>query len=333
MKSTAIRRLRVREIHPDPHDARAESLRRHGLPLVVRPRHRLRTLVPYTGPVLVVLGVLLMVQAVTAVATRSGNTRRLLISALGLVLILAAALTSSCQSGVLLNLISSAVTVAIVLAGAYLGLGVITLWAMQRILQELTSIGAMIIRVLPLLMLVLLFLFYNSNIWQIAVGISWLNVALTAAVLVILANVLNVVVTADIVGDSHLRDHLRDSTTRARWSERANIIAVPSLVVTIQAGIFSVLVFIFLVGFGMLSIPVAIIKQWISQDPNIVFPWLMPGLPLTQELLKVCLVLAAFAGLNFVASMATDQRHRTLFMDGVLNDLDQGLKVREQYPR
>lgn len=249
MKSTAIRRLRVREIHPDPHDARAESLRRHGLPLVVRPRHRLRTLVPYTGPVLVVLGVLLMVQAVTARVMLAASER------------------------------------------------------------------------------------FDVNIWQIAVGISWLNVALTAAVLVILANVLNVVVTADIVGDSHLRDHLRDSTTRARWSERANIIAVPSLVVTIQAGIFSVLVFIFLVGFGMLSIPVATIKQWISQDPNIVFRWLMPGLPLTQELLKVCLVLAAFAGLNFVASMATDQRHRTLFMDGVLNDLDQGLKVREQYPR
>ena len=384
MTSTAIRRLRVREQHPGPQEALVETLSQHGLPLVVRPRHRLRHLVPYTGPLLLVLGVLLMVQAVTArimevaiarsgvnfweteelpdglllvattttvsliaayvlsplmlwaitaLATRGSSKRRLAISAVGMIMILAAALTSTWPSGLLLNILSSLATVVVVLVGAYFGLGVITLWALQRILQELTSIGAMIIRALPLLMLVLLFLFYDSNIWQIAVGISWLNVTLTAAVLAILANVLNLVVTADIIGDSHLRDHLRESRTRARLTERANIIAVPSLVVTIQAGLFSVLVFTFLVAFGMLSIPVSTIKKWVGQDPNIVFPWLMPGLPLSQELLKVCLVLAAFAGLNFVASLATDQRHRTLFMAGVLTDLDRGLKVREQYLR
>lgn len=107
--------------------------------------------------------------------------------------------------------------------------------------------------------------------------------------------------------------------------------AVPTLVVGIQAGIFSVVVFAFLMGFGMLSIPSSTVQQWIGHEPNMVFPWIGAALPLSEELLKVCLVLAAFAGLNFVASMATDQRHRTLFMQAVLDELDEGLKIRERY--
>ncbi|MDO5618313.1 hypothetical protein [Kocuria sp.] len=384
MKSTAMRRLRVTGPGQSAQVLLAERLRQQGLPLVVRPSQRRRELIPYTGPMLVVLGLLLLTQAIglrvlvaaerragvdylqadtlpddllwtttivagvvlvihlcsplmlwaVALVVRRGRTRvRAGVVLAGLLITLLAVMVAPWEIGLGINLLTAVTLVAALLVGAYLGLGVITLWSIQRIIQELQSVGAMVIRALPLLMLVLLFLFYNSNIWQIAGAISWLNITLTAVVLLVLANVLNMVLTAEIVRGSHLQAHLKSSATPPRLMEQANILAVPTLVVTIQAGIFSLLVFAFLVGFGMLSIPVATIAQWTGQAPHIVFPWLMPGLPLSQELLKVCLVLAAFAGLNFVASMTTDHHHRKLFMQGVLDELEEGLKVREQYLR
>lgn len=263
MKSTAIRRMRVTGPGTDDNVMLAERLRQQGLPLVVRPRQRRGELVPYTGPVLSVVGLLLLVQAITtrfminlgqrydvdfleadtvppellvsasaalgvligscigaplllwglsSLTRRTGWLTRWSIALAGIATIIASNLLDPWGVSTPINLVLGVLNVGIILVAAYLGVGVLLLWAVQRILQELNSLGAMVIRVLPLLMLVMLFLFYNAEIWQIAAGISWLNVALTAAVLVVLANVLNVVTTRGAVAESHVSQHLAAST-------------------------------------------------------------------------------------------------------------------------
>lgn len=58
--------------------------------------------------------------------------------------------------------------VVVVLAAAYWGVGTMLLWAARRSLRELSTLGPMVSRVLPLLMLTVLFFFFNAEIWQVA---------------------------------------------------------------------------------------------------------------------------------------------------------------------
>lgn len=229
-------------------------------------------------------------------------------------------------------LIESVVIVVVLLAASYLGIGVLVSWSLRRTLLELGAVGAMVVRVLPMLLLVILFLFFNTEIWQIASPLPWHKVWLTAGIMAALAMALTVVTTSDVLVDSQLRSTLKDSDPEPRRGEVVNVTAVPALVMVIQAVIFGAVVFVFLVGFGLLSVPVETVRQWLGHSPRIMAPWLhLEGL--SGELLKVSLLLGAFSSLNFVASMGTDSRHRAVFMGSILDELAEGLELREPYLR
>ena len=48
------------------------------------------------------------------------------------------------------------------------GVGTIIRWASRRALRELSTLGPVVSRVLPVLMITVLFFFFNAEIWQVA---------------------------------------------------------------------------------------------------------------------------------------------------------------------
>jgi hypothetical protein len=112
--------------------------------------------------------------------------------------------------------------------------------------------------------------------------------------------------------------------------ERANMVLILLLTQMLQAFVFGGLVFAAFAVLGRLAVPHAAIKAWVSHEPT---PGMLFGIqvPLSGELLGVCLFVAAFSTLYFVATIVTDAAHRKTFFDPVLEHLEVSLAGRAVY--
>lgn len=233
-------------------------------------------------------------------------------------------------AGILGTLVICAACVLGILAASYAGLGTLLPWSALRVRRELWTLGPMVARVLPVLVIAFLFSFYNAEIWQIAMVLSTERTWWTVAVILLLTVILVAVTTRDEFGAAGISGELESEERAPTWAERINLRAVPIMVIGIQVLICSTLTFAFFVAFGVLSVPAGTIAQWIGRAPT---PLLrsFPQLPVSLELARVSLVLAAFAGLNFAASAGSDARHREVFLRPVLDEVREGLQVRRVY--
>lgn len=248
----------------------------------------------------------------------------------GLIVAPAAAAAPSMRG---LALVAGPLVVAGLLGATYLGVGTLVMWSSRRVLRELSTLAPMTSRALPVVMLALLFTFYNAEIWQIAIALSVGRTWAAVAVFVVLAAALVTVTTRDELTDvlaEHDRDGSEQTVPPLRRAERVNLLLVPVLVTLMQMGLFMVLVFAFLVAFGSLSIPEATAKAW-TQAPLNRFDGVLGQLPVSLTLVQVAMILAGFSGLNFVASASSDRSHRQNFVDPLLDEVVHGLQVRDAY--
>lgn len=122
----------------------------------------------------------------------------------------------------------------------------------------------------------------------------------------------------------------RSGARDLRFSERVNITAMCVLISLIQVTLLGVVVFVFYVVFGVLSVSPVTATQWIGSPPES-FGGVFASLPFTKPLVQVCLVLAAFSALNFIVSIGTDATYRTTFLEPALDEVRTGLQVRDEY--
>ncbi|MGY4721491.1 hypothetical protein [Naumannella cuiyingiana] len=219
-----------------------------------------------------------------------------------------------------------------VLLLAYWGVGTMLTWAGHRAVHELWTLGPMISRVLPVLMVAVLFFFYNAEIWQIVATLSFGRTWAAVAVFLGLAVVLTAVNASDEVGELLRDQRQRHRTSRLRPRERLNLLLVAVLVTLIQLTWFGVLVFVFFVAFGVLTITDATAAQWMGRPPDRL-DGLSGLLPINRQLVQVSMMIAAFSGLNFAAIAGSDKQYRATFVDPALDEVRRGLEVRESYLR
>jgi hypothetical protein len=216
----------------------------------------------------------------------------------------------------------------------------------------LRRIGTLASRALPLLMLVMLFSFFATEVWQVADSLDrlrlWSVVGLLAALAVLfLIGVLSdelggMVDTLSATPAEELAEHVRDTPLIAlidnhhqgehklTWLERVNITLVLFLAQALQILVFSALVFGLFMLFGALAVKQSVIKTWLGAEPK---PGVLIGvhLPVTNALVQVSLFLAVFSGLYFAASVATDEHYRKSFFEPLLADVRVSLAAREVY--
>lgn len=214
------------------------------------------------------------------------------------------------------------------LVGTYTGLGSLVRWSARRVRRELTTTGPMVARVLPILMLAVLFLFFSVEIWQVMVELSWPR---TVAVLGVV-----VALTVLLVGISTRDDILHELRDRGpehplRRGERINLVLVPVVATLIQAALFATLVFFFLT-LGWIAVPDITETRWTLRPLNDT-GGLLFGLPVSVTLVRVSLMLAVFSALNLAAAAASDAAHKARFVRPMLDEVVRGLAAREAYLR
>ena len=229
------------------------------------------------------------------------------------------------------------------------GVGSILGWALRAALRQLRSVGTMTSRAMPLLLLVTTFGFFTAEIWQSAGQISRGQMALILAFFAVLSGLFLCSVFAaevralrtGLASADHfsalpddpfaeLRAGVDEQSQPLTPLERANVVLILLLTMMLQALVFAMVVFAAFVVLGKLAIPDAAIKSWVSHDPT---PGELLGVqvPLSNELVQVCLFVAAFSTLYFIATIVTDSAHRRTFFDPVVDHLEVSLAGRAVY--
>ena len=258
------------------------------------------------------------------------------------------------RSQLWVSLTINAVATLLVLVFVYVGAGSILSWGLRKALSELGAVGRMATKALPLLVLVVIFAFFSTEMWQIASALQrwrlWAVVALFAVlgVLFMVARLDEELrkmidkVSTDRIDDlagvlrgtplAQLVDGAPIEPRKLSRGERANISLVLFLAQLLQIVVLTFLVFCVLIVLGALAIDWTVIDSWLGEGASEKAGTLFGiKLPLSHALVQVSLFLSVFSGLYFTASAATDQHYREAFFDPLLDDVRVSLAARQVY--
>ena len=228
-------------------------------------------------------------------------------------------------------------------------------WAARRSAAQLSSLAAMVVRALPLLLLFTTFLFINAEVWQLAGTLAGAPYAATLAIFFLLGAVFVLSrVPALMKGLAEFHD----------WREVSALVAgtpavalqcpadgaVPDLPLTVrqklnvglvtvfsqalQITFVAVLLTSFFVLFGFLAIPEPTTQFWTQLDHvHVLATWHVSGrtLVVTEPLLRVAGFLGAFTGMYFTVVLSTDATYRDEFAEDVAPQIREALAVRLAY--
>ncbi|WP_237197770.1 hypothetical protein [Rothia nasimurium] len=249
------------------------------------------------------------------------------------------------------------------LLAVYLGLDSLCYWALRQVVKELAALSSMVVKVLPVLMIAVLFFFVNGDIWRVAAALSMQRTLQVVAILTVLSFlVVSSTVTektrrllgarkgdkveeftdaeyagAALQAGDRWRHELENLPAAGlgrpadfRWGEWNNLVLLPIVVQMIQAVLFAGVVFLFFVWFGTIAIPDATITSWLGFEASKV-TLLGVQFPFTDVLVKVSMVLGAFAALNFAAQTSTDSRYAEEFLEPAIGQVRRTVMVRNIY--
>ena len=253
-----------------------------------------------------------------------------------------------------------AVSVAIqvvILAAAYLitrfAVCPMLWWAIRQTFVHLGDLYTVATKALPLLLIVMLVLFVNSEMWQMAgtlsAGLLWSSVGILL--------VLGVLVTFDRTRTqirdldySSSPDQVRSSCvgtplepiarelelppepTPLRLRERGNLIAAAMVTQLIQAAVLGFAVWLFFLIFGTVTISLSLQETWLAGlVPTDLFISVGEDRGVTRALFRVATFIAGFAAFYTTIYAATDDTYRRSFATDAGAELQQAIDVHRVY--
>ena len=231
----------------------------------------------------------------------------------------------------------------------------ITRWAAGRLWRQLADVLGLLVRALPLLLLFVTFLFLTAEVWQVAASLDGPFLAVTTGLFVVVGIVFVVARiplevgalarfeswadVAVLVGDtpaSALRppaDADPAQTPRLGRRQWGNVGLVVLFTQGLQIAFVSVMIGVFFVGFGLLTVTPETTAAWVGSDAHLLIDGQLWGrsVAVTAELLQVAGFLTAFSGFYFTVYVLTDATYRKEFLDEVLVELRQAFAVRAVY--
>lgn len=248
----------------------------------------------------------------------------------------------------------------VLLGGTYLatsyGLIPLTRWALVKTLRELAAVAGLLGRALPLLLLIQIVLFINTEMWQVADGFDGAFLGATMVLFLIIG-------VAFLI--TRLPRELDRLSTFASEEElaacvagtpaagvvplepgpiepaglstrqRGNVLLVALFSQGLQVVLVTLIIGLFFVAFGLLTVTPEVLESWIGHSGNELGRFGLFGrdVHLTAELLKISAFLATFSGLYFTVVLVTDGTYREEFFDEILAELRQTFAVRAVYLR
>ena len=235
------------------------------------------------------------------------------------------------------------------------GLIEIGMWAFERFWLQLTHLVELVARTLPVLVILVVFLLFGAEIWQVAHATNVGELALVLGFLLLMASVF--VVSAFRHELTQLergldRHGILESAagtpvgplltaaspaiagvSRLSWLHRSNLtllVVVPQL---LQVAAVALIVTAFLVVFAVLAIPGDVQTGWIGTVPRVVVEFTLLNEPriVSAELLIVSAVLGGIVGLYFSGLAISDPAYRSAQFDRDVDGVRELLAARAVY--
>ena len=246
-------------------------------------------------------------------------------------------------------LVQSAAVLAVIYLGTSYAVVPLIGWATRRATAQIALFLNTVVRVLPLLLLVITFLFVNAEVWQVAGKLrGWPYVVVVGlfvafGVLFVLSRVPGLIAGLASFDDWQTVVDLAAGTPAADLPagdepisivpldgrERLNLALVTIFNQALQITFVAITVYGFFVLLGWLAIPPDTVGAWIAGEPNVLAG--SGRLVVTEELLRVAGFLAAFTGMYFTVVLSTDATYREEFAEDVAPQIRQALAVRALY--
>jgi hypothetical protein len=258
------------------------------------------------------------------------------------------------RSGAVTAIANILLLVVIYVATSY-GLVPMTRWASAHGARSLRSVSGVLVRALPLLLLVVIVVFYTVEPFQIGHELPWPLVALAVVFFLLVATLFAAIrvprqVGALSDGDAWAALRARAGATpaaplgsrlparpapppplsRREWLNVGLVVMVTEAVLVLLVGLA---MFVFLVALGVLTVPLELTRTWLGSEPHVLasFTWFDTKLALTGELLKAAAFLAGFACLQFTVSLLSDATYQEQFLDKLHGELRDSLAARAVY--
>jgi hypothetical protein len=239
---------------------------------------------------------------------------------------------------------------------AMVALGVVELagWSLRHLYENVPQIARLVARNLPLLLILVVFLLFTSELWQTSHEIGSVDLVAIMTLLVIVAGVLV---------DTQSREEIRLIERRGpgpTWHEllagtpaggltpanssaaepaplkrleRLNLLVLMLVSQFVQSLFVAVMVTLFMVLLGMLAVPASVQERWVGVpvDELLRFEFIGEPRTLSTELLVASALLGGVCGLYFTGLALTDQTYRAEFHSRVIADIERIMAVRSVY--
>lgn len=245
----------------------------------------------------------------------------------------------------------------------FLGVDTVLGWSLKHAIHQLASLPPMIAKVLPVLMVSVLFIFVNADLWKLANGLSfprtWAVLGLMGLLAVFVVVTTSLERTARLLGRYRGDDiaHFTENdyehaaaleggiwNTAQDWVEEkkilehrplkvapwSNLITIPMIGQIIQATFFMLLVFGFFMGFSSIAISDTTIESWMSIKPEHL-KILGVDTNINAVVIKVSMIVAVFSGLSFVATTSSDEKYARSFLKPMIERIKHILIIRDIY--
>jgi hypothetical protein len=273
--------------------------------------------------------------------------RRATASTVSLVVAVIGGLYGGPSPRVLVDMILEALVIATILVCTATGVGSVLGWAARMTLGNLASIGALLLRALPVMLLTVL-VFFNSPVWTMASTISrgrlWVALVflfLIAAVFLLSSTTTNVrpilhpdAKTAEdaqsLTGTPFETMPDRPRRVPLSRTERVNVVFVLSLSQIVQVLTMAVVTGLIFLVFGLILVSPELLDAWTrggARDGQI----LGMTLPIPQSLIQTTMFLTALTFMYLAARAVSDKEYRAQFLDPLVDDLRLTLVARDRY--
>ena len=258
------------------------------------------------------------------------------------------------------NVVTAAVLLVLIYLWSAYGAGPLLRWAARRGTGQLASLGSLVARALPLLLLFNTFLFINAEVWELAGGLTgpayWIVLATfallgTTFALSRVPGLIRSVSSFDSWRDvdDHLVGTPAERLVPARPAgapadeppddpllvrQRLNIGLVVLFGQALQITLVTAALTAFFIGFGVLGVTEATALGWTRlDDVHVLLRFTLGDRPLvlSEPLLRVAAFLGAFSGMYFTVVLTTDDTYRDEFSDDIGPEIRRALAVRTAY--
>ena len=360
---------------------------RFGLPSVLTPRARWRRLWWRSAPALTALGIVFVAVRVVTVASGGGyididadptpaewlivgvllvvlplagagawwtsrlatrHARRIVL-AIALVALALVDAAAGRPAAIVSELSSTLAAIAVVLLINGSGVGSVVGWSIRLTLSHLRSVGALITRALPVLLLTVL-VFFNGPVWSMATTISrgrlWLLIGFMASLagMFVFTGVVERVrpmLSSDGVRDvdvtrledtpfAALPDPEGGTVAPLSRSERSNVVFVVAASQFVQIAVVAALTSVIFLVMGLIALTPALLTR-LTVDGTWQGTWLGMTLPVPQALIHVSMFLGALTFMYVSARSVGDGEYRKQFLDPLIDDLRALLVARNRY--